>query len=69
MGCSVGPVAHNESELISDIRTGGYLDCSGNAIMKLKHMKDIRQTKNKIGKLNFRKSKVKLFKKLVHKTP
>jgi len=59
----------NESELISDIRTGGCLGCSGNTVMKLELMKDIRQPKNKIRKLNFRKSKVELFKNLEHKTP
>ena len=58
----------NASELSSDIRTTGCLGCSNHAVVEFTPLRGIRQAKNKIRKLNFRKANVQLFKKLVNKT-
>ena len=55
--------------LIGDIRIGGCLGYSDSAKIEFKLLRNIRQAKSKIRKLNFRKANLELFRKLVSKTP
>jgi len=55
------------SELIGDIRIGGCLGCTDHGVVEFTLLRDIRQAKSKIRKLNFRKSQ--LFRELVNNTP
>lgn len=55
------------SELIGDISIRGCLDYSDHAMMEYLStlLRDIRQAKSKIKKLNFRKAKFHLFRELI----
>ena len=57
----------NMSELIGDIRIGGCLGCSNHGMVEFKLLKDVRETKSKIRKFNFRIAKFQLFRELVSK--
>jgi len=56
------------SELIGDIRIGGFLGCSDHAMVEFVLWRDMRQVKSKIKKLNFRKANFQLFSELVKKS-
>jgi len=55
-------------ELSSDIRIGGCLGCSDHAMIEVTLWKDVRQAKNKIRGLKFRKANFQLFRELIQNT-
>ena len=57
------------SELIGDVKIGGSLGCSDDALVELAVVRDMAQAKSKVRTLNFRKAKCQLFKELVNRTP
>ena len=57
------------SELIGDIRTGSCLVSSYREMMEFTLLRDIRQRKSKIRKLNFRKANFHLFRELISPNP
>jgi len=59
----------NASELSSDIRTTGCLGCSNHAVVEFTPLRGIRQAKNKIRMLNFRKANFQLFRETVNEGP
>ena len=59
----------NASKLIADIRIGSCLGCSDHAMIEFTPRRNMRQIKSKIWKINFRKAKFQLFRKLVNKIP
>jgi len=59
----------NESELISDVKTGGSLGCSDHALVDFAVLRSMDQVKSKVRTLNFRKATFQLSKKLVNRTP
>ena len=58
----------NASELISDVKIGGSLGCSGHALVEFTFLRHMGQAKSKVRTLNFRKAKFQLFKQLVNRT-
>ena len=62
-------MATNTSELISDVKIGGSLGCSGNAWMELTVLRDMGKVRSTVRTVNFRKANFQLFKKLVNRTP
>ena len=59
----------NESEIIGDVKIGGSLGCSANALVEFTVPKDMGQVKSKGRTLNLRNESFHLFKELVSKTP
>ena len=47
----------NASELISDIKIGGSLGCSGHTSVEFTLLRDMGQVKSKVRTLSFRKAK------------
>lgn len=68
MDAALDPLFTNAHELTDDIRIGGCLGCSDHTKVEFKILRDIRQAKRKIRKLNLRKAKFQLFRELVNKT-
>ena len=58
-----------KSELISDIKIGGNLGCSGHTLLEFAVLTDMGQAKNEVRTLNFRKANFQLCKELVNRTP
>ena len=54
-------------KMTGDIRIGGCLGYSDNAMLEFVLWRDMRQTKSEIRKLNFRKEKIQLLRELVNK--
>jgi len=50
----LGLVVTNASELISDVKVGGSLGCSANALVEFTVLRDTGQMKSKVRTLNFR---------------
>ena len=59
----------NASELIGDVKIGGSLGCSDDALVEFTVLRDMGQVKSKVRTLNFRKAKFQLFKESVNGTP
>jgi len=57
------------SELISDIKTGGSLGCSGHALVEFTDLRDMGKARSIVRTLNFRKGNFQIFKELVSRTP
>jgi len=56
----------NANEMIGDIWMRGCLGCSDHAMVEFMLLRDMRQSKSKIGTQNFRKAN---FRELVDKAP
>jgi len=59
----------SESELISDVKTGGSLGCSEHALVELTVLRDMGNARSIVRTLNSRKANFQLFKELVSRTP
>jgi len=57
------------NELTGDIRLGGCLGCSGQAMVKFILRRDTREGKSRIRMLHFRKAKFYPLRELVNRTP
>jgi len=57
------------SELISDIKIGGSLGCSGHTLVEFAVLRGMGQVKTELGTLNFRKANFHLFKEFIDRTP
>jgi len=59
----------NASELISDVKIGGSLGCSDDALVEFTVLRDMGKARSIVRTLNFRKANFQLFKELVSRTP
>ena len=59
----------SDSELIGDIGMGGCWGCCDHAEVELTVLRDIRQRKSKMRKLNFRKGDFQIFRELANGAP